>query len=77
MPSIKKIDSIKIDLYSREHAPPHFHATYADFEILIVIKDLTIYAGKMPHPQLKKIMEWAKINQEMLIENFKRLNPKL
>ncbi len=77
MPTIKIIDSIKIDLYSREHAPPHFHAIYADFEILITISDLTIYAGKMPNPQLKKIIEWAKMNQEILAENFKRLNPRL
>jgi len=77
MPTIKIIDSIKIDLYSREHAPPHFHAIFADFEILITIRDLTIYTGKMPKSQLKKVMEWAKMNQEMLAENFKRLNPRL
>lgn len=29
MPTIKIIDSIKIDIYSREHLPPHFHALFA------------------------------------------------
>ncbi len=77
MPTIKIIDSVKIDLYSREHPPPHFHAIYAGMEVLITIKDYKIYAGKIPHPQLNKVIEWAKANQEMLLENFKRLNPRL
>jgi hypothetical protein len=77
MPTIKIIDSVKIDLYSREHPPPHFHAIYADYEALITILDFQIYAGNLPKPQLKKVIEWAKLNQQMLSENFKRLNPRL
>lgn len=34
-PAIKIIDAIKIDVYSREHPPPHFHAIYAEYEELI------------------------------------------
>jgi hypothetical protein len=63
MPTIKIIDSVKIDLYSREHPPPHFHAIYADFEVLITIQDFEIYAGKLPKPQLTKVIDWAKLNQ--------------
>lgn len=77
MPTIKIIDSVKIDLYSREHPPPHFHAIYADFEALITIQDFEIYEGRLPKPQLKKVIDWAKLNQEMLSVNFKRLNPRL
>jgi len=77
MPTIKIIDSVKIDLYSRKHPPPHFHAVYAGMEVLITIKDFKIYAGKIPNPKFIKLMEWAKANQEMLLENFKRLNPRL
>jgi hypothetical protein len=77
MPTIKVIDSVKIDLYTREHPPPHFHAVYADFEALITIKDFKIYAGGLPNPQLRKVIDWAKLNQSMLLDNFKRLNPRL
>ncbi|WP_111446193.1 DUF4160 domain-containing protein [Breznakibacter xylanolyticus] len=71
------IDSIKIDLYSREHPPPHFHAVYAGFEALITIQDLEVYLGHLPKSQLKKVMDWAGANQTLLLENFKRLNPRL
>jgi hypothetical protein len=77
MPTIKIIDSVKIDLYSKEHPPPHFHAIYADFEALITIRNFEIYAGKLPKSQLFKVINWAKDNQEMLFYNFKRLNPGL
>jgi Domain of unknown function (DUF4160) len=77
MPTIKIIDSVKIDMYSREHPPPHFHAIYADFEALITIRDFEIYAGRLPKSQLSKVINWAKLNQEMLLDNFIRLNPRL
>lgn len=79
MPTIHTINSIKIDLYSREHLPPHFHALYAEYEILIVIKTLKSYAGELPIKQYKQVIQWAsdKKVQEYLFENFYRLNPKL
>lgn len=48
MPTIKIIDSIKIDLYSREHPPPHFHAIYAEHEELIEIETLIHTLGRFP-----------------------------
>jgi len=77
MPTIKLLDSIKIDVYSREHPPPHFHALYAEFEELIVIDSLETYAGKLPTIQRKKVIEWAIDKKDFLLENFKRLNPRL
>lgn len=35
MPTIHIINSIKIDVYAREHMPPHFHALYAEHEMLV------------------------------------------
>ena len=77
MTTIKIIDSIKIDVYSREHPPPHFHAIYAEYEELIVIENLSCYAGELPSTKRKKVIEWAKTKKDFLHENFKRLNPRL
>lgn len=77
MPTIKIIDSIKIDIYSREHPPPHVHVLYSGYEILIEIKTLKIYAGQLPKTQYNKAFNWIKENSNLLLENFKRLNPKL
>ncbi len=77
MPTIKIIDSIKIDVYSREHSPPHFHVLFAEYEELIVIETLETYVGHVPSAQRKKVIKWAKKQKELLLKNFKRLNPKL
>ena len=77
MPTIKIIEGVKIDIYSREHPPPHFHAKYAEHEELIEIETLNTYAGKLPQNKRKKIVNWAKQNKQILSDNFKRLNPRL
>ena len=77
MPTIKIIDSIKIDVYSREHPPPHIHVLCAEYEELIVIETLETYAGYVPSAQRKKVIRWVTTQKELLLKNFKRLNPRL
>ena len=77
MPTIKIIDSIKVDIYSREHPPPHFHVLFAEFEELIMIETLETYIGYIPAPQRKKVIKWAESQKDLLLNNFKRLNPTL
>ena len=79
MPTLHTIDSIKIDVYSRDHPPPHIHALYAEYEILMEIKTLKTYAGPLPSRQLKMVLEWAKNEKikEFLLAKFIRLNPNL
>ncbi len=79
MPTLHRINSIKIDVYSRDHLPPHFHALYAGHEILILIKNLETYAGWLPVRQHKIVLDWANSEEikTYLSGNFKRLNPNL
>lgn len=79
MPTLYILQSIKIDIYSREHPPPHFHAIYAEYEALINITELTVYAGFLPKKQHKIVLEWAKEEKtkQFLLTNFYALNPSL
>lgn len=79
MPTIHRMGSVKIDIYSRDHLPPHFHALYGEFEALILIRDLTIYEGWIPNRQYKTIKDWASgpSVRNMLLDNFYTLNPGL
>lgn len=64
-------------MYDFDHNPPHFHSIYAEYEVLIDIRDLSVLRGEMPANKLKKIIKWAKLNQQFLLEEFEALNPKL
>jgi transcriptional regulatory protein LevR len=79
MLTVHIIDSIKIDVYSREHLPPHIHVLYAEYEILIEIMTTDIYTRSMPKVQLKKVTEWLKGNgiQSELLQIFYTLNKRL
>ena len=45
MPTIDNFHGIKIHVYNGEHRPPHIHAVYNEFEVLVSIEDGEIYAG--------------------------------
>jgi len=48
MPEISRFLGIVIAMYYNDHAPPHFHAKYGDFEIRVEIESGVIMSGKFP-----------------------------
>ena len=44
-------------MFYRDHAPPHFHAIYGDFEIEVSIED-GVVTGKFPKRALGHVLEW-------------------
>ena len=77
MPRISNFYGIVIWMYFNEHNPPHFHATYEEYEILIQIKDLSVYAGSLPSRAFGLVMEWAIIHKDQLMQNWKLLEQEL
>ena len=59
-----------IQMFWNDHAPPHFHARYAGYKIAINIQTLEVISGKMPKRALGLILEWARVNQEKLLEDW-------
>ncbi len=77
MPLIDSFNGIKIYIYNGDHRPPHIHAAYNEYEALITISELEIYAGELPSRQLKQVMLWFSENSEWAKEVFYELNPEL
>ena len=77
MPTIDSFKGIKIHVYNGEHRPPHIHADYNEFEVLITIENSEIYAGDLPSKQLKLVFDWLSGNSEWALEVFYELNPNL
>ncbi|MGB7992019.1 MAG: DUF4160 domain-containing protein [Candidatus Methylophosphatis roskildensis] len=57
-------------MFWREHAPPHFHALYGDFEALIDIRTLAVIRGSLPRRALALVLEWAALNRNALTEDW-------
>lgn len=77
MPTIDIINGIKINIYNGEHRPPHIHAVYNEYEILVVIETGETYAGNLPNKQRKKNFDWPAGNNDWALEIFYELNPSL
>lgn len=70
MPTISTFYGILIQMYWNDHAPPHFHAFYAEYEVMIDIRTLEIIEGKLPRRALALVLEWAQQHRVELLEDW-------
>lgn len=69
MPIISRFLGIIIAMYWDDHAPPHFHAKYGEYEITVNIHDGVI-EGKFPKRALRLVMEWYELLKDELLEDW-------
>ena len=70
MPRISQFYGIAVYLYYRDHAPPHFHAIYAEFEAEIEIATTTVLDGKLPRKAIALVNEWVELHRQELQFNW-------
>ena len=58
-------------MFWSDHAPPHFHALYAEFEVLINIGTLEVIRGRLPRRAQELVREWATQHRDELMEDWK------
>lgn len=73
MPEISRFFGIIIYMYSQEHAPPHFHAEYGEYEAIFDIASAEILEGFLPNKQKSLVKAWALIHQDELLRNWESL----
>ena len=72
MPTISIFFGIVVQMYWRDHNPPHFHAYYQNFDALFEIETGKVMEGRMP-PGARRIVEaWALRHKAALPENWER-----
>ena len=57
-------------MYYRDHAPPHFHAIYGEYEAEVEISTATILDGKLPTKAKALVVEWAAQHRALLLRNW-------
>ena len=72
MPTISIFFGIVIQMYWRDHAPPHLHAYYQGMEALIAIGDGRVIAGHISRPGLRIVQDWIAKNRDALMANWER-----
>ena len=70
MPIISRFFGIIIRMFFNEHAPPHFHAEYAEHRAVINIQTLELIEGKLPRRALELVLDWAELHQDELLADW-------
>jgi hypothetical protein len=70
MPEISRFLGIVIAMFYRDHAPPHFHAIYGEYEITIDI-DGGVVHGDFPKRALRAVLEWLDLHKDELLEDWR------
>jgi hypothetical protein len=72
MPLISSFYGILIYMYWQDHAPPHFHALYGEFEAQIDIATLNIINGSLPKTAHKLVREWGELHRVELMADWEK-----
>jgi hypothetical protein len=70
MPTISEFYGLIIRMYWNDHAPPHFHARYGEFEAHYAISSLEVLRGGLPRRAHALVLEWAAMHRAELMEDW-------
>lgn len=72
MPRISAFHGIVVTMYSGDHAPPHFHARYGEYEAKIAIDTGDLLAGQLPSRESRLVRKWTHQHRGELEVNWER-----
>jgi len=76
VPELSRFLGIVIYMNYRDHAPAHFHAEYAEYEITVEIAS-GVVTGKFPRRALSAVLEWYALHKDELADDWHRARQKL
>ncbi len=72
MPTISIFFGIVVQMYWRDHPPPHVHVFYQGFEALFALEDSALIGGDLP-PAVKRLVRgWIDQRRAELLTNWER-----
>lgn len=70
MPTICVFYGVQIRMFHRDHAPPHFHAIYGEFELVVGIQPVIVLQGAAPTRVKSMVLEWTALHQAELMADW-------
>ena len=70
MPTISTFYGLLIQMFFKDHAPPHFHVKYGEYKAIIDINKLLLIDGKLPRRALSLVLDWAELHQVELLNDW-------
>ena len=65
---VGRIDGLKVEMFSNDHPPPHFHVTCPDFSARFTIDNCGVISGNVDSKIKKKIKNFYDKNRDLLTQ---------
>jgi hypothetical protein len=72
MVAISQFFGITVSMFFNDHPPPHVHATYNEYEIVVRISPPRIMSGAAPVRVRRMVLAWCSLHQAELLANWER-----
>ena len=73
---VDKVGGLKIEVYSKEHSPPHFHVTGGRVDALFALEECKYLRGNISTGDARMIEFWYRMGgKEMVIAEWNAIRP--
>jgi Domain of unknown function (DUF4160) len=72
---VARVNGLKIEVFSNEHPPPHFHVKAPEIDASFSIEDCSLLKGKISSPAAQKVKYWHLHSKPKLIEAWNSSRP--
>lgn len=72
---VARVNGLKIEVYSNEHPPPHFHVKSPNVNASFSIESCELLEGNAENKDIKKIKFWHKQAKPILISAWNSTRP--
>jgi hypothetical protein len=72
---VERINGLKIEIYSNEHVPPHFHVKSANINAAFAIDDCALISGSVDGKTKRLITYYHKLSRGKLITFWNETRP--
>lgn len=72
---VDQVGSLKIEIYAKEHAPPHFHVKSNDVDAVFAISDCRLLKDTVSGKDERLINYWHSGAKSKLVEKWNRMRP--
>lgn len=67
MPTIAIIDGIRIEIFTNDHPPPHFHVRFSRMRAKFDIASGVMIGGRLDNRSIRKVQRWTEFNRDGLM----------
>lgn len=72
---VERVRGLRIEVFSREHPPPHFHISSGDIDAVFSIVDCAYIEGKIGNREKALVEWWYKRSRSNLIRAWNNSRP--